>query len=456
MVNYPNNPTVGQRFTLPSGVIMECVEAGATPIWDAYDPRLDAEVVKQVGSIEELRTKAGAFNGQQISLTSYHAGDNKGGGIFVWDADSTNPDDDKTTYAVTGVAMGRWVRKSTQFIQFNTITELKAAESLFLGQLVVTTGYLSATDGRGAMYEIVAGGTGATTDGKYEALTASGYQAKKLDGVRNYLNNRYDLSTDSMIDWANFPEAVRRLSVLHHYNDAEVSVIDNVGENNVFLLLRNASNPVRRFDKDEFFVGTADFLRLQNRLWDAGALKVASVFDLKYDGRFVWGNQAVTPRNNGVILENAQVTSNGTYSFTLKTNITTNPRLLDIKASAAKSAYHFDCIGGILARLDIPAEMTSGLHVTVKAGNLDLYAENGLLRLYAKNAKSYFVKSDTGFAFLGKHMDAASSPTNFTANPSGWQTAKGERGDFFTAGDGSYVYFCYAPNLWCRMPAFTS
>lgn len=41
MVNYPNNPTVGQRFTLPSGVIMECVEADATPIWQAV-PAADA------------------------------------------------------------------------------------------------------------------------------------------------------------------------------------------------------------------------------------------------------------------------------------------------------------------------------------------------------------------------------------------------------------------------------
>lgn len=34
-VNYPNNPTVGQRFTLPSGVIMECAGVGDTPIWKA-------------------------------------------------------------------------------------------------------------------------------------------------------------------------------------------------------------------------------------------------------------------------------------------------------------------------------------------------------------------------------------------------------------------------------------
>lgn len=35
MVNYPNNPTVGQRFTLPSGVVMECAVAGVTPVWKA-------------------------------------------------------------------------------------------------------------------------------------------------------------------------------------------------------------------------------------------------------------------------------------------------------------------------------------------------------------------------------------------------------------------------------------
>ena len=44
MVNYPNNPTVGQRFTLPSGVVMECAEAGTTPIWQVV-PALDIIVL---------------------------------------------------------------------------------------------------------------------------------------------------------------------------------------------------------------------------------------------------------------------------------------------------------------------------------------------------------------------------------------------------------------------------
>lgn len=56
MVNYPNNPTVGQRFTLPSGVIMECAVAGVTPIWQALPavsavPPASATSTGQTGQI---------------------------------------------------------------------------------------------------------------------------------------------------------------------------------------------------------------------------------------------------------------------------------------------------------------------------------------------------------------------------------------------------------------------
>lgn len=114
--NYPNNPTVGQRFTLPSGVIMECVEVGATPRWKAYDPRLNAEVVKQIAFVDELRTREGSFNGEAVQLVSYYAGANKGGGVFVWDAASTAADDGGVTIAVAGVATGRWVRQLDGYV----------------------------------------------------------------------------------------------------------------------------------------------------------------------------------------------------------------------------------------------------------------------------------------------------------------------------------------------------
>ena len=106
-----NIKTIGGQHLLGEGDV-ELTPENITGLSDL----LDAEVVKQVGSIEELRTKAGTSNGQQISLSGYYAGSLKGGGILVWDADSTAADDGGVTFAVAGVTTGRWVRLLDGFV----------------------------------------------------------------------------------------------------------------------------------------------------------------------------------------------------------------------------------------------------------------------------------------------------------------------------------------------------
>lgn len=66
---------------------------------------------RQVGSVDSLRNTKARFNGEAIQLVSYHAGANEGGGVFAWDAASTAADDGRMVIAVTGVAVGRWVRQ---------------------------------------------------------------------------------------------------------------------------------------------------------------------------------------------------------------------------------------------------------------------------------------------------------------------------------------------------------
>lgn len=61
-------------------------------------------------SIAELRGITGANHGDQVFLKSYHAGKNKGGDIFRWDADSAAQDDGGCTIKPDGVVSGRWVR----------------------------------------------------------------------------------------------------------------------------------------------------------------------------------------------------------------------------------------------------------------------------------------------------------------------------------------------------------
>ena len=107
---YPQNPVTGQEYTVGNSKV----------VWDGQKfvavPPVFAGNIRSVTSVDELRTIAGTFDGQQVSLTGYYAGSTKGGGILVWDAASTAADDGGVTFAVTGVATGRWVRQLDGFV----------------------------------------------------------------------------------------------------------------------------------------------------------------------------------------------------------------------------------------------------------------------------------------------------------------------------------------------------
>lgn len=50
--------------------------------------------------------------------------------------------------------------------------------------------------------------------------------------------------------------------IKHHYTDGNLEQIDNVGDGNTILVIKNANNPTRRPDKVSNFVGTGVFLAL--------------------------------------------------------------------------------------------------------------------------------------------------------------------------------------------------
>lgn len=70
-----------------------------------------AKLIGKCESVAQLRTIIAEENGQLITLDSYRAGSNKGGGIFQWNATSTLADDGGCILAVAGVATGRWIRQ---------------------------------------------------------------------------------------------------------------------------------------------------------------------------------------------------------------------------------------------------------------------------------------------------------------------------------------------------------
>src|SRR5262245_52918778 len=64
-------------------------------------------------------------------------------------------------------------------LALNSVADLTGNSDLSIGMFVETTGYYSAGDGGGAVYEIVAGGTG-VDDGAFFINLANGRQAKLI------------------------------------------------------------------------------------------------------------------------------------------------------------------------------------------------------------------------------------------------------------------------------------
>lgn len=258
------------------------------------------------------------------------------------------------------------------------------------------------------------------------------------------MNNDGSTDTEALADLANFGGAsvLRRGFVIHHYNDAEMCVLDNVGENNVFFLLRNANNPIRRPDKPSDFNGSADFIRAQNRYNNNGTWQAVTVFELKQNGDLKWSNQGPND-NKGVKLVNAQPSSNGNFAFTLQ-NITRNEKILDLQYEEGKSALYITTNTG--NRLDIaPSNAMVGMKLTATNGNMEIAAgtdpSTGATKLIQLLSPVYS-KTTTGWAQMARFVSKPASAT-----------APGERGDYFC--DTQYLYVCQGSNSWVRVPVST-
>lgn len=264
-------------------------------------------------------------------------------------------------------------------------------------------------------------------------------EKSNISNIKVVMNNEGSTDTESLADLANFGGAsvVRRGFVIHHYNDAEMCVWDNVGENNVFLLLRNANNPVRRPDKPADFNGSGDFIRAQNRYNNAGTWQAVTVFELKQNGDLKWGNKGALA-NDGVRIINEQPSSNGNFAFTLK-NVTQNNNVLDIQAAEGKSVLFLQNGSGTRTDITSPNTNTSGMKIVAGAGNLELNAnDTGLIQL----TSPAFSKTSTGWAEIARHVPKPASAT-----------ASGAKGDYHC--DGTYLYICWAPNSWVRTSVVT-
>jgi hypothetical protein len=273
---------------------------------------------------------------------------------------------------------------------------------------------------------------------KIDELLSTGELNVMLEDVtRLYIENDGNTSTDYAMEIANFGNngtIDRRAFVIHHYNDEDMAVLDNVGEGNVFLLLRNANNVTRRPDKDALFYGTGDFMRLQNMYNNNGDLQAVTVLEVQNDGTLDWQNQG-PPINKGVTLKNSQPSSNGNFAFTMH-NVTANSNVLKIKAEDTKDLLFIQNPTQTRADIVSSSVQTAGMKLQAGAGDIELQAggTTGQIKL---DSAAFSKKADGTWAQIGR----------FVSKPA-TATSTGERGDYFC--DTTYLYVCQATNSWVR------
>ena len=85
--------------------------------------------------------------------------------------------------------------------------------------------------------------------------------------------------------------------IFHHYTDGIAYQIDNVGENNNILILKNASNPSRRPDKANDFVGSGIFIQCLEHSTEGSSKRI---FSLGAKGEMYWfdGDNSTVFGNN--------------------------------------------------------------------------------------------------------------------------------------------------------------
>lgn len=126
-------------------------------------------------------------------------------------------------------------------------------------------------------------------DGLRAAMGNANKTNQTTYGRFKYVNGT--ASTTGVFDVANFAGQTSGSSaptgfVFHHYTDGTQIQIDNVGEANKLIVLKNAFNPTRRADKPADFVGNGTYISFDRHSYALGYSQTLGFIDK--DFKIVW------------------------------------------------------------------------------------------------------------------------------------------------------------------------
>lgn len=210
-------------------------------------------------------------------------------------------------------------------------------------------------------------------------IAAINYLDEQFNTKTNINNNKIVVQNDinaneGTFHTANFAGQGKASSpignTIHHYTDGTVIQIDNVGESNSILVLKNAHNSVRRPDKSENFSGSGNFLALFKQNGDT--LENYPLMYIDKNSKLWWSGRD----NNGG-------TTQPTY---FQTNKDYGSSQAFIFEALKKHTYFMRFNSGGVAivdflhngnRFDIKSTVNDG--IAIDGNKISLVAQNGLL-----------------------------------------------------------------------------
>ena len=312
-------------------------------------PHQIKNTVLSIDTIADLRNLEPLFDGQQVELLG-NTVVGSGGGVFYADFSSSEADDNGVTIVTAGGR--RWKRKIEGYVTpamfgLNTLDELQAQQEVNLADL------------RFKVY----GGV---------ELRNSRTSTRSLIDAPNFAGQT---------DYGNEPTAM----TLHHYTDGRAVVIDNVGEGNPIVTLRNAQNPTRRPDKASNFVGTGSFLNVEEHDDDAGFSR--GLFILSRSAELIWTGV------KGIATLWQNKAEDGTHAFRLQTT-NKHRNILNILNGRSSNVLNVgDDANFTRTRVESGPEQTNGLYLNATAG--EVWLDGTQVRVLAP------IRSNSGSLTLG-------------------------------------------------------
>lgn len=321
---------------------------------DALKAKIDSsEIVESVNSLKSLLNYTPG-DGKKFDVTGFYDGTDVGGGVFRWDASKDKADHNGGT-VIAPEALTAWDGTSGDIATLLDWTGAGSGCFVRLHDGLVKSNYFDYTNSEDLRLKLDS--TNADDESISFGRTGGINSKTATEGVFDFAN----LAGQS--NYGNEPIGF----VFHHYTDGSMIQVDNVGEDNKILILKNAQNVNRRSDKANDFSGNGIYISFDWHDPVAGFNKTRMFID--NEANFTWTGVS------GIAKFRQNKDNDGLSGFRLDC-IKQHGTMLEV-VNGSNAVLRFDNdVSYTRATIYSHTSQTSGMFLESKAGSVRIKSAN--------------------------------------------------------------------------------